>query len=682
MVEIAKVFNSLRNKNIIKTEHNVCLLSICRFQDVIMETKSARRGLSIVIKVSILAASIAALASFIVGTLILNGSSKIVYDNALSRLKYETNIKSLKLLSDIKNLGNDAQYLVGSPPIQGIPRAIKHGGIDSLDGSSQSVWENRLVTIFTELIRAKSNYLQIRYIGVADQGKELVRVERYGKTIRNTPEKERQQKSDTTYFKRAIKLSPGEVYLSDITLNREFGKISEPYTPVIRAATPVYFEDQLFGILVINMSFKKIFHDLINNTPRELTPYVINEEGYFLAHPNDKMVFGFDLGNENKIQTTYNDFALPKYDDIRDLELTVETDKGVIHVVKNYYHPEQKSRFFAVLLSTSYENLNSGADQLRMKSFIMMGVLVLLSTIVSAVLVYRLMHPLQLIAKASEDLANGREVSDLSINTAGEIGDLACSFDNMRHQLEDKEREIIISQGRVHHANKMASLGEMASGMAHEINSPIQAISMTAERVQRKLKKHISSDDIDTSMENIICSVKKVSDIIESLRKVSRDSTKDDFIDINVGILIEDIEKMTEERFKVNNVSFEVNYHDMSKNTIVQCQRLQISQVLINLVNNAYDAIYEMNSKWITIDVRKMSNKVIFSVTDSGEGVPENLIDKIFEPMFTSKEIGKGTGLGLSISQEIAINHNGLLYVDMEYPHTRFVLEFPLVHVV
>lgn len=87
-------------------------------------------------KVSLLTGSVAALASLIVGTLIVNGSSSIVYDNALSRLKYETNIKSLRLVTDIKNLSDDTHYLAGTPPVSGIPRAIKNGGIDPKDNSS------------------------------------------------------------------------------------------------------------------------------------------------------------------------------------------------------------------------------------------------------------------------------------------------------------------------------------------------------------------------------------------------------------------------------------------------------------------------------------------------------------------------------------------------------------------
>lgn len=636
--------------------------------------------LTIVIKVAILASIIAALASIVVGSIIVNGSADIIYENALNRLKYETNIKSLKLVSGISNLSGDAKYLASTPPIQGIPRAIKNGGIDPLDNSDLSTWKNRLATIFSELIRAKPNYLQIRYISFANHGQEIVRVDRQGSAIRRITDDNLQQKGDTPYFKKAIKVNLGDVYLSDITLNREFGKISEPHTPVIRAATPVYFNGKLFGILVINMNFDEIFDTLIKNTPRTHTPYITNEEGYFLAHPDKTATYGFDLETNHTIHTIYSNINLKQTKDLRDTEFTINRDGAVLHIVKAFFDPLNKDRFYAMMLATSYDNLQSASEQLKNTSALVIALLVIISLFVAAILTTRLMRPLQLITVAADNLANGREVTDLPVNSNDEIGELARSFYNMHRQLEDKERELMLSQARVHHANKMASLGEMAAGMAHEINTPMQSINLIAQRVQRQLAKNISSEDIYDSMNNITRSVKNISEIIDSLRNLSRDSTNDDFTETRLCDLISDAVKMTEERFKVNDVHFDISFHDVSENTYFQCQRLQISQVLINLLNNAYDAIQMMDNKWIKINIDKISNKIRFSIIDSGHGIPIEVQKRVFEPMFTTKEIGKGTGLGLSISSDIVTNHNGLLFIDNESANTCFIIELPMVH--
>jgi len=639
--------------------------------------KPFNKGFSITQKVSLLAGTIAALASLVVGTLIVNGSVEIVHENALNRLQYETHIKSIRLISDVASLSGDAQYLAGTPPITGIPRAIKNNGVDPLDGSKLETWQRRLQTIFTELIRAKPHYLQIRYIGIADEGRELIRVERKGNTIASISERALQKKGHTEYFENAITANPGEVYLSQLSLNRDHGEISKPYTPMLRAATPIFFEDQLFGILVINMSFKKILFDMVKNTPKELLPYVTNEEGFFLAHPDENMTFGFDLGHEHRIQNLYPDLDFNKSRDLRDSEITITSNNYVLHVIKAKYDPQNMNRFLAVMLATSYTHLESSADNLRLQSIGIMILLVIISLILASVLTTRLMKPLSLISKASDDLAHGRDIKNLPLTSHDEIGELARSFDQMRHQLEDKEQQLILSQSRTHHANKMASLGEMASGMAHEINTPIQTINLIAQRVQRQLNKDVATEDIDDSMNKISDSVKKITSIIDSLRKVSRSTDEQDFSDHKIQEIVDDAINITIERFKVNNIDFKVDFHDISPETLIHCQGIQISQVIINLINNANDAVQNLDKKWIRVDITKAADVLQIAVTDSGLTQSIKNQDKLFEPMYTTKDIGKGTGLGLNISREIINSHKGKLFLDQHSVNTCFVIQLP-----
>jgi len=639
-----------------------------------------RCRLSIVLKVSLLSAAVAAMASLVVGSLVISGYSEIMYKDALNHLKYETNIKAVELVSEIKSLREDVQYLVGTPPVKGIPRAIKNGGVDPLDQSDLSTWKNRLETIFSVLVRAKPNYIQIRYIGLDDGGKELVRINKEGDVIRTVIDNELQKKGHAEYFKDAIKVKSGEIYLSRISLNKEHGKITKPHMPVIRAASPVYFNNKMYGIVVINMRLDNIFRRFIENTPKELMPYVINKDGYFLSHPDRSMTFGFDLKNENKIQDIYKSFDIMNSEDVRNKEFSVATNGEVLYVVKVRYDSLQKENYLSVMLSTKSKDLQSESIALKNKSVVIMLILVVISFFIATVLTSKVLNQLRLVSKASRELARGSKINDIPVFSNDEIGEVAKSFNFMRRELEDKEHELVISQGRAHHANKLASLGEIASGIAHEVNSPIQAINLIAQRVQRLLKKNISSDEIDSSMENISNNVSKVSGIIDSLRNVSRDSTEDQFISVSVRDIISDAINLTEERFKINNVKFEVNFVNLSENNLIQCQRLQISQVLINLINNSYDAIKDLENKWITINIRKLKDKIEIAIEDSGTEFNKELKNKIFEPMFTTKDIGKGTGLGLSISREIVTKHNGQLYIDDKCENTRFILEIPFMH--
>ena len=105
---------------------------------------------------------------------------------------------------------------------------------------------------------------------------------------------------------------------------------------------------------------------------------------------------------------------------------------------------------------------------------------------------------------------------------------------------------------------------------------------------------------------------------------------------------------------------------------------VEISQVLLILLNNAFDAVSDLSEKWVRLDVFSNSEIVEFAVVDSGKGIPAAVREKMTQPFFTTKEVGQGTGLGLSIATGIAGAHGGLLSVDTESPHTRIVLRLPL----
>ncbi len=462
--------------------------------------------LRIASKISILVGVLTAIVALAIGGVLHSGSTDIIFEQSLERLKYETNIRATELVNDIDGLSRDALYLVGTPPVSGIPRSIGNHGIDPLDGSKTGVWIKRLEIIFTELIRAKPSYLQIRLITVNDNGRELVRVDRKGSFIQSIPKDDLQQKGDTEYFKQAVLINSGEIYLSDISLNREHGIVTTPHLPVIRAATPIYFKQKLYAIMVINMDFSDIFQSLIESTPRSLTPYVTNEKGFYLANPDQSKNFGFDLDHKARIFDLYPSVDFYKTNDIRDKQYTFfepGNNLDVVHIVKAPFDPKHPKRFLGVGLATSNNTLLAESNSLRNYAFTFIALVIVAILLASSALATRLMQPLRKVTQAAEDLADGRDVLDLPINDTDEIGELARAFDFMKHQLDEKELALLTTQAEAHQANKMSSLGEMASGMAHEINTPLLEISLIAERVKRRHAKG-NSQDIEEAMDNII----------------------------------------------------------------------------------------------------------------------------------------------------------------------------------
>ena len=109
----------------------------------------------------------------------------------------------------------------------------------------------------------------------------------------------------------------------------------------------------------------------------------------------------------------------------------------------------------------------------------------------------------------------------------------------------------------------------------------------------------------------------------------------------------------------------------------VECRSTLLSQVLMNLLSNAYDAVEGQKAPWVRVCCTDLGDFVEVAVSDSGPGIPAELRERILEPFFTTKDVGKGTGLGLSISKAIVESHQGELYLDSGHPQTRFVVRLP-----
>lgn len=276
-------------------------------------------------------------------------------------------------------------------------------------------------------------------------------------------------------------------------------------------------------------------------------------------------------------------------------------------------------------------------------------------------------------AKRIKQDISRRQVAEQRLRELNETLELRIAQRSI--ELEQKKQELLDSQAMAFHNNKLSALGEMASGIAHEINSPLQTISL----LSYSLKKNSVSDQaiLDCSGK-IDMAVQKVTDIVESLRNMSRDSSRDPPEDALVKDIVADATGITTERYRINGVEFNVEYRDETEGIRIKCQRIRIGQILVNLLNNAFDAVMEQKKRWILLEVRRQKGMVSFLVSDSGAGIDANILGKVFEPMFTTKEIGKGTGLGLSLSLEIAKQHQGFLFLDTKASCTCFVLQLPL----
>lgn len=244
-------------------------------------------------------------------------------------------------------------------------------------------------------------------------------------------------------------------------------------------------------------------------------------------------------------------------------------------------------------------------------------------------------------------------------------------------QRDRTEKRLESERGKVIHASKLTALGEMAGGIAHEINTPLAIIKLNAELMGDALKERtIDPQAFMIQLESVIRVTDRAAAIIKGLKALSRNSQAEPVTDVPVRALLEQTLIFCTEKFRMNGVSLEVAGEAGAP--AVRGVETQLSQVLLNLLNNAYDAALGGTEKWVRIEIGARAGRAEIRVLDGGSGVPPGLRDRIFQPFFTTKEIGRGTGLGLSVSKSIMDHHGGSLTLDEASPNTCFVMSVPL----
>ena len=246
-------------------------------------------------------------------------------------------------------------------------------------------------------------------------------------------------------------------------------------------------------------------------------------------------------------------------------------------------------------------------------------------------------------------------------------------------KLDDKNKAVVVGiditelsnlKNHISFTEKLANLGEMFAGILHDINNPLMMIEATAKRI----KKRVTDEEVTELLSKIEMSSQKITKIVKGVRVYIRQDSHGPAVMENLGNIIDDALVICEHKLKENMIM--VSLDPNLKKIEIPCHFTQIFQVFVNLITNSVDAISDLQEKMITITATDYTDKCVVRFQDSGQGVPEEDQEKIFNAFFTTKDRGVGSGLGLSLCRKILEAHGGSLIIDSDAVATTFIIEF------
>lgn len=272
-----------------------------------------------------------------------------------------------------------------------------------------------------------------------------------------------------------------------------------------------------------------------------------------------------------------------------------------------------------------------------------------------------------------------RELSKEQIDALKKLSRLVVAQMELRLELKkqiERENIVKINSMQMLHSAKMSTLGEMAGGISHEINNPLAIIQGKLFHVKKMLESfEENKEKIFEGIDRIEQTTARISKIINGLLHFSRDAEFLQNERVQVQEVVQETLLFCEERLKQKGIEL---YQDLGVGLYATCQPIHLSQALLNLLNNSFDAIQNTGNSWIRVSLSSDDKHFYLAITDSGKGIPEDVVDRMMNPFYTTKEVGKGTGLGLSISKGLVESHGGELIYDKQSPNTRFIIKMPL----
>ena len=445
--------------------------------------------------------------------------------------------------------------------------------------------------------------------------------------------------------------------LGQVTTDADFCPAMVRYSAQIKDEV-----ESLEGMLVVNMWGTRLDSTIeasLGGYPGNA--YVVeisgdkDRDGIYLYNRDPKKRFGDQLKTKYRFS---NELSPQQWQQMRNTKvhgsLFLQDGRMIFYRVLSPYKSRPATKWL-LLIQTDRKTLFAPIDKVRKSIWLMIGLLLIVSLLVSVWVAGQLARPVNALAQVITDYADGDYAARYQEKRQDEIGAAGSAFNYLASSLEDAESERARAEKSARQSERLASVGQLAAGIGHEINNPLMNIMSLAALLEEAVKH---DQQAVTDLELLQEEGRRCARIVQGILSFARES-KPDYHEFDMSQLVEDTLKLLRHRIQNADIKMVI---DLKPDLYLVGDSNQLQQVLVNVILNAVQ-VSPRNSK-IEIKSYKDIDYVAVEIIDTGTGIAKDNLTKVFDPFFTTKSEGEGTGLGLSVSYGIVKHHGGTIHLE------------------
>ncbi|WP_025897469.1 PAS domain S-box protein [Sneathiella glossodoripedis] len=403
------------------------------FRGVLLTPFNTLRG-----KVILLSAGISVAVAVLVSGLNYIQTTQKTLDATIESLSVKAHLMALRFQNAYDAVQNDVRIIANTPPITGLIRSLENGGVDPTDGSTTALWKDRLATIFSSVMRENPHYMRIRYIGLSENGRELVKVSRARFGFRVVPDVELREKAKENYVK-TVQEGRDTFFFTKVTLNKESEAPDGRSVPTIRAVMPVKnSSDELYGLVIINVDFESLMQRMFRHAKPTQSAFLINQSGDYVEY--DPKTGSVHLEYHERFTKEQPDFVKTIVASRQD-QAVLEDAQNLTLYSRMQIDKSTTSEFVGAIIRVPRDEVLQNVVEVRRESIYLAVILAVLSVLVALLVSRKITGPLERMTENINGIKDYADPLELPVKLNDEIGALARAFSELTRGILDSERQ-------------------------------------------------------------------------------------------------------------------------------------------------------------------------------------------------------------------------------------------------